>query len=180
MMNRDPQRALMTCLHCRHMGLMNNTHTCSLLNSRVLDLINRGNKFCPIGRNALYKPRLPNIMRRMRRLWNGAIKRAHVSLGLCRTDRAREIERLATCKTCEYNISRACKLCGCPIKSKVRLAVESCPMNYWSAQIKPCRSLKLFTFRGVSRCCSSFKTPRVASQGNTSRLISTALDPTLV
>lgn len=44
-------------------------------------------------------------------------------------------ERQETCKACENFVGGRCRLCGCYLSQKIRLATESCPMNppRWTA-----------------------------------------------
>ena len=50
------------------------------------------------------------------------------------TDKDTVIERLSLCSVCPNRLSVGvdmCKLCGCIIQGKIRLAGESCPDNKW-------------------------------------------------
>tara|TARA_R100000805_G_C3582237_1_gene85784 strand:+ start:313 stop:708 length:396 start_codon:yes stop_codon:yes gene_type:complete len=42
-------------------------------------------------------------------------------------------ERIAICKACEYyfSLTGSCKVCGCFMKVKSRLAPMGCPKGYW-------------------------------------------------
>ena len=46
-------------------------------------------------------------------------------------------ERLSICKSCEFYKNEAgeesCGQCGCPLKTKVSIAEESCPLKKWIA-----------------------------------------------
>lgn len=45
------------------------------------------------------------------------------------------LNRYAKCKFCENNenspIGEICGICGCPLKSKLRLPEETCDLNRW-------------------------------------------------
>lgn len=40
-------------------------------------------------------------------------------------------QRLDTCSTCEHYTGTNCKLCGCYMKIKTRIALEKCPVEKW-------------------------------------------------
>jgi uncharacterized paraquat-inducible protein A len=46
-------------------------------------------------------------------------------------------ERLSICKSCEFYKNESgepsCGQCGCPLKSKISIAEESCPLQKWAA-----------------------------------------------
>lgn len=46
-------------------------------------------------------------------------------------------ERLSICKTCEFYKNESgepsCGQCGCPLKEKISIAEESCPLKKWIA-----------------------------------------------
>lgn len=45
---------------------------------------------------------------------------------------AEEIDAiLAVCKTCEHFTGSRCKLCGCWLRAKAKMATESCPDGRW-------------------------------------------------
>lgn len=39
--------------------------------------------------------------------------------------------RLRLCNVCPNNVFNVCKLCGCPVKKKARVLLETCPDNRW-------------------------------------------------
>ena len=46
-------------------------------------------------------------------------------------------ERLSICKSCEFYKNESgepsCGQCGCPLKQKISIAEESCPLQKWAA-----------------------------------------------
>jgi hypothetical protein len=42
--------------------------------------------------------------------------------------------RLKICSPCDKMKWGVCKICGCPIQTKIRLYDESCPLKKWSAR----------------------------------------------
>jgi len=49
--------------------------------------------------------------------------------------------RYKICSKCKHketikNIGEICGMCGCPLKSKLRVEDEECEMNYWKSSNK--------------------------------------------
>jgi hypothetical protein len=44
------------------------------------------------------------------------------------------VKRLRTCLDCENNAVGFCKLCGCLIQAKIRVASTSCPIGLWQEE----------------------------------------------
>jgi len=50
-------------------------------------------------------------------------------------------ERISICKSCDYyfKLTGSCKVCGCFMRIKSRIATQSCPKGYWekTTEIEP-------------------------------------------
>ncbi len=49
-------------------------------------------------------------------------------------DRGTIESRSAICATCDSRLGFVCRECGCPIYSKVRLWLNSCPLKKWEGK----------------------------------------------
>lgn len=68
----------------------------------------------------------------------GAVGLAKAYLGLDKADDATARRRWSTCTTCEHFDLGLCRLCGCHLSAKVRLASQSCPATSPKWNSRPC------------------------------------------
>lgn len=66
-------------------------------------------------------------------------------------DEAEQAKRWSICLACDHRdpVQEKCKACGCPLKKKIPLASEFCPLNRWLTKDKSAEG------------CSSCQSPKV-------------------
>lgn len=131
--------------------MKNHERWCSLLGEPIMPRVLARVPFCPLWYHTVGVPAIYRLGYSARWLFSAALKRIASCLGSCRASDETVARRLTICYDCTSLSDNRCAECGCPVRPKAALALESCPLKKWDrvAPTTSCAALLWLGRRGI-------------------------------